>query len=1022
MKRLYASLLTLFFVLVGAGAWAQSLTGVIRDENQQPLPGAVVQIESQNKSAVTDMNGSYTLTGLSAGNVTVNIQALGYKTTQKTVDLSAGKAARLDVQLEVELSELDEVVVVGYGVQRKRDVTGSVVKLKTKELTDMPTPSFETAIQGKAPGVQIVTGSGMAGSGSVVRVRGIASISAGGDPLYVVDGIPITQDYFLKGNGGAMNNNPLATLNPNDIESVEILKDAAAVGIYGSRGANGVIIITTKRGRSAKKKLTFDFTANLGFATPTAKPNIVSGPQYLQLYEEAWVNDGNIGTPTLPGNVISWADAQNVNTDWWDAMTRVGVKQGYDLSVGQNLDKFNYRVGLSYNDNQSYVINNSYNRMSARFNGDYRFSDKFNMSFSTSLTQGINNRVDAAWSGGIGATMSTALPIFPIYNDDGSYFGTNFYSQNPVAVANMKKWRNRELRSINNLTLNYSPVKNLSLSGSVSYDFMDIQEDVFEPEELRREPGRIGFGSQNITKVNNVNAFLTASYLWNPSEKHDWNFMVGTEVQSRINKYGVWADSSGNTGEFSGISKPLYQDESPLNSRSLNYSINPGSGSNFLSYFTRINYTYDKKYMAQLVARADASSNFGPENRWGFFPSLGGGWIISEEDFLKGNKVLNYLKLRASVGISGNANLPPNQWRGQWQQNGSYNGQPITYQSYRENPTLKWETNTIYDAALEFGIFGDRLTGELGWYYKDSRDVILDVSLPRYNGFTNYYDNLASIHNTGVEFSVKYKAIAGEDFRWDIDFNVAYNYNEITSIGGYTEDAVSGGTNDTRVVVGKPVGTNYLVRFARVDSQTGLPVYLDAQGNETMIWDPNDRVAVGKVLPDAVGGITNTFKYKNWDLSFLFVYSIGGNIYDSSSKRQLGVITDWTLRTDLFDRWQQPGDVATYPRLTLDTETYGSNTPWINTDMWLHDASYMRLRNLTIGYTIPKAWAEKVHLTGARISFTATNILTFTTYPGLDPEVARDFENATDRNMSVNISYLTPPQEKTYNINLNIQF
>ncbi len=366
--------------------------------------------------------------------------------------------------------------------------------------------------------------------------------------------------------------------------------------------------------------------------------------------------------------------------------------------------------------------------------------------------------------------------------------------------------------------------------------------------------------------------------------------------------------------------------------------------------------------------------------------------------------------------------LPPNAWRSIYAVNNTgYNNSPIIYPSLLENPDLQWESATVFDIGLEYGLLEDRIVGEIAYYHKKSKDVFLSISPPRYNGSGTYWDHVGEILNEGVEFSITSRNLVGE-FQWTTNFNVAYNYNELVSIGGYSEDAVSGGTNDTRTVIGQPVGTNFLVRFSHVDQETGEPVYLDINGEETRTWDPKDRVAVGKVLPDAIGGITNTFRYKGFDLNFLFVYSIGGNIYDSSSKRQLGVVDEWNKTTQIFDRWQEAGDEATYAKLTLDAANLGSTTPWINTDLWLHDASYARLRNLTIGYTLSRQMVERMKLSSCRISFTGSNLLTFTNYPGIDPEIARDFENPTDRNMSPNISYLTPPQEKTFTFTINLTF
>ena len=347
-------------------------------------------------------------------------------------------------------------------------------------------------------------------------------------------------------------------------------------------------------------------------------------------------------------------------------------------------------------------------------------------------------------------------------------------------------------------------------------------------------------------------------------------------------------------------------------------------------------------------------------------------------------------------------------------------GQTYRYPVIRENANLRWETSTTYDVGLEYGFFNDRVTGELAWYRKETNDMLLNVTLQGSTGFGSWWDNVGSVFNTGVEFAIKSRNIVTDNFTWTTDFNIARNTNQITSIGQYSPDAVSGGTNDTRVVVGMPIGTNYLVQFSHVDPTNGLPVYLTKDGEETYTWDLQDRVAVGNVMPDAIGGLTNTLNYKNLEFSFLWVFTIGGDIYDSSSKRQMGVVTDWNMRTDLFDRWQQPGDVTTYPKLSRDYRTYGANTEWINTNLWLHDGTYARLRNVKLSYRVPQSKLKNIK--GMTVNVTGTNLITLTNFIGLDPEIARDFENATDRNMSPNITYLTPPQEKTVNLGVNINF
>ncbi|TNE78548.1 MAG: TonB-dependent receptor [Bacteroidetes bacterium] len=987
---------------------AQSVYGKVSDEKGEVLFGVSVFIEGTTLGASTDGNGFYKVTLKDSGTYTVVFSYLGFITEKEKVTLKKDQSLEVNKKLKEDKQVLGETVVVGYGVQRKREVTGSVTTLNSDQINDMPAPSFEAMLQGKAPGVQVIVGSGLAGSGSVVRIRGIASLSAGGDPLYVIDGIPVTQDYFLRGNSGGMNNNPLATMNPDDIESIQILKDAAATAIYGSRGANGVILVTTKRGKSGKLKI--DFGTRTGISLPTQRPDMLSGPEFLQLYQEAWENDGNVGLAKLPGGV-TWEQASKTNTDWVDQMIGVGMKQNYHLSASKGNEKFTFYTNVSYDDNGSYLKGNSYQRLSGRFNFDYNLNKNIKIGANTSLSRGQNNRVNAGWAGGLGAAMSTALPIYPVRNEDGTYFtgGTN-----PVRTQELFEWRTVENRAINGVYMEYYPIKNLTVRLQGSYDYMDITDRTYEPKELINS-SHDGTAREYPNWVNNYNTIATANYNLKIKRLHNFNFLLGSEYQRSVYR--------SRSIEATNMSGPLWNTEA--NDSFTTVFNNPKQVSAFLSYFGRINYAYNNKYFVQLAARVDGSSRFGINYRYGFFPAISGGWIVSNEEFMRGYRWISFAKVRASVGRNGNASIPNYQRFGTYsppENQIQYNNQPTTYPTRLENPNLRWETSLVSDLSIEMGFLKDRIQMELGVYNKNTKDVLASLAVPKSTGFSNYWDNVGAIVNRGIEFSATFHVVDRKNFKWTIITNAARNYNEITSIGVYSEDAVSGGTNDTRVVVGSPVGTNFLVPFSHVDPQTGKPVYIDINGNQTTTWDPADRIPVGSVLPKAIGGLTNTFRVKNWEFNMLWVYSIGGNIYNSSSKRQLGVVTDWNMTPEIFDRWREPGDVAAYPRLTLQTQTYGSGTPWINTTLYLHDGTYARLRNLSISYNAPEKFAKRLKLHAIRAQFIATNILTFTKYPGLDPEIARDFEDATDRNMSPNIVYLTPPQEMTFNLGLNLSF
>ena len=1040
--------LIIAFIILCISAYSQNITGTVYDENGETLPGVTVRIQGTTKGDATNLEGKFNILSAPVGEQTLIYTFIGYKESTAVVNVPATGSVVSDKTMEVDSKMLQEYVVVGYGVQRQQEVTGAISKVEGKDITDIPTPSFEAALQGKAAGVQVTQGSGLAGSASVIRIRGVASISASGDPLYVVDGIPITQDYFLNGNRGAMNNNPLATINPNDIENIEVLKDAAATGIYGSRGANGVILITTKTGSG--KGWSFNLNTRHGVSTPTAKPNMLNSAELLQLYQEAWENDGNVGLAPLRGGIV-WEDARNTDTDWVDETIGLGFKQAYNFSGQYGSEKLKLFSSLGYDDNGSYLIGNSYVRTSFRANADYEISEKLSIGASTSLSQGVNNRVDAAWSGGLGDAMSTALPYFPIFYRDTVFNGTEilhlpgeYYADgsNPVRKRELQDWQTTELRSINNISLQYKPIDNLFIKAYGGYDYMNLTDDKYQAAELRRSKlsdNTTGYAERWQTNVNNFNVNATVSYLHDIGEHHKLTYMIGSEYQQSRSvadprKYREDNSVSGtfrsegnllnnifepayiNAQGDSIDAKPGYQEDDQGRSRIEVY--------NFISEFARVNYSYKGKYFAQASFRADGSSRFGENNRFGYFPSASVGWVLSEESFMADNKFVSFLKLRSGWGITGNAAIPNYQQYGEYfiSSNG-YNNQDFRYLGTPPNPNIQWETANTIDVGIEAGFFEDRITAELSFYNKKTTDVLLSITPQVSTGFQNFWDNVGEIVNRGFEFQLTSVNFSKTNFTWKTDFNIAYNYNEIVSIGSYSPDAISGGTNDTRVVVGDPVGTNFLVRFSHVDKETGRNVYLDLNGNETMEWDPANRLAVGRVLPKAVGGITNTFDIGRWNIGLVMIYSLGSNIYDSSSKRQLGVVSDWNMRTDIFDRWRQPGDEADYAQGSLKNENYGIDDAYNNnTTQFLKKGDYLRVRRLSVGYSFPKFKMGSAQFQGANITLSAVNFLTFTNFDGLDPEIARDFDNPTDRNMSPNITYLTPPQEMSFNLALNLRF
>ncbi|MEL6866750.1 MAG: SusC/RagA family TonB-linked outer membrane protein, partial [Bacteroidota bacterium] len=926
MLMLSVGLLT----LLGLEAYAQgTVNGRIVDESGEPLIGATVLHLGTTKGVATDFDGNYSLTDLPDGEVRLQYSYTGYAVQDQVLNIRSGQIVTLNITLAEDAAVLDEVVVIGYGSQRKRKLIGTVAKIENEELKDVVGGTFDNALQGRAAGVQVTSSSGLAAAPAFIRIRGVSSISAGGDPLYVVDGIPITQDIFLSGgNRFDQNNNPLSSINPNDIESIEILKDASAAAIYGSRGANGVILITTKRGRAGKPTLTFG--TRIGFSNPSNMLEFLNADEFLSVRQEAWENDGNTGraplVPVLEENGYTYEEIEDIDTDWMETVLHTGIKQEYNLGMRQGSEKFASYVGLSWSDAETFLVGNRFQRASARANFDYRFSKKGSISLSTSIARGLNDRVRQQFQGGFGTAQSQMLPIYPMFDRDGNYFLPGI---NPVAQRELTDIKTREWRSINNIAFNYRPVEGLALSLVGNYDFMDLGDFYYvsqEWQEAFNNPLPLAIASEDNSLTHNWSTFGTAQYdFLRDNDKHNVTVLLGLEYQS--------SQTDGRFQEWQDVGGQIYTD--------------PTRGENFLiindteferdrwkfaSVFGRINYEFKGKYLVQGTFRRDGSSKFGRNKRFGNFPSVGVGYILSEEPFLKGSKI-NFLKLKASWGITGNADID---WREQFatrffKESGFvsiadyYNTEPVRIEVKPENPDLQWEVTNTYDTGIEFGLLDDRISGEFSYYYKRTTDALILNSIQASIGIgqLRLWENIGEIENKGIEFGLTTRNLVGR-FKWRTDFNISRNKNKVLSVGTAQPDALAGGFGDVRVLPGFPLGSNYLNLWSRVDPETGRPIYLDTEGNETFDYDVvNNRTVTGDVYPEVAGGITNVFSYDNFDMNILFTFQIGGTIYDDAAKRQLGVVSDWNMRREVLDRWRQPGDDAAYPQYTMSMLNWG---------------------------------------------------------------------------------------------------
>jgi TonB-linked SusC/RagA family outer membrane protein len=1020
-KRLWSRVtLSAGMLLATALCMAQiRVTGVASDAaTGQSLPFITIQVKGGAQGTTSDMDGKYTIDAPNANSVLV-YSYIGYK----TVEITVGNQTRIHVALQENVEILDEIVVVGYGVQNKRDVTGSIAKVDGEDLAASPASSFDVALQGRAAGVQVTQTSGMAGAGAAIRVRGIASITAGGDPLIVIDGIPVQQDAGDR-TGGAQDN-PLASLNTNDVQSIDILKDASATAIYGSRGANGVVLITTKRGKSGKPQV--NFSSRVAFSTPNVKVKMLETADYLKLYREGLQNDYTFnpsGAPdpatitVYPGGYTE-AEALANNTDWQDLVTRTGVSTYNDLSISLGNEKLKAYIGLSNVAENSYVADNHFRRTSGRLNIDYAPFKALKAGGNFSFSNTFNKYVPVSWDGGYGRAISNALPYFPAYNADGSYYIFPA-STNPVTEIYEKLREIYTNRTMVNLYADLTIIKDLSLRIEGNADYRDNESDYMRTKELSSAP------NSNMTNRYdaNWNAKALLNYALNLGENHRFHFLAGTEAMKskRTSNYR-------NVVFDMGAEDWLYNNP-PYDKSKETSTAYPNQEYSFISFFGRINYTLANRYMATATYRRDGSSRFGANNKFGNFPAASVGWLLTEEDFLKDNAVVSLLKLKTGYGITGNAEIPNYAQWGAVSVNETqlYTGQPYWYVNTLKNPNLKWETTRTFDAGLEYGFLKNRISGEIGFYNKNSTDLFLNVRVPASGGYTEFLGNIGKVRNRGAEFNIRSINLNGRDFNWTTDFTISYNKNEVLDVGTAGPDAL-GGEGDTRVLIGQPIGVNYLVKTTGVDPQDGAPIYEMLDANKKPVGQTKeynaerDRQPAGHPYSDFVGGFNNRFTWKSWDLGMLFTFQMGGNIYDDGEKFQMNNMGTWNLKQTVLNRWQKPGDVTEVPRITLGRS--GINQAR-NTTEYLHDAGFLRLKHVAAGYTFAGGFLQKYHIRDARIYVQATNLLTlfnkyYSQYDG-EPEIMRDVTSAQARNLSLNVTYLTPPQARTYTVGLNINF
>lgn len=1006
-----------FFTLTGMQLFAQgrTITGRVTDaDNGEYLAGVTVLLEGTMNGTVSDVDGKYSLNVPDEGGTLV-FTFIGYETQKVTLSTKNVVYVSLKISSEV----LEEVMVVGYGTEIKTKVTGSIDVVKADEIALTPVSTVEQALQGKAAGVFIEANNGKVGSDMRIRIRGNSSVNASNQPLIIVDGVPINtvgvNDYFN------VVLNPLNDIDFNDIESIEILKDASAAAIYGARGANGVVIITTKRGKEGDPKITIDY--QYGVSKPTRLREFMNAEEYISYYTQAAINAGEYdfanglsGYATVEEAIDDYintvekkfdklqghTDWRNdyANTDWQSLAFQDAVSSMLDMSISGGTAKFRYFTSVGYSYNDGIMIGNHGDRFNITNNLDAQLSEKLTLSTSMTLSRTINNDIpdDNAFSTPL--QMVAQSPLTPPKDTTGEYYDrpTTLY-YNPLIEVDNVFFESTTFRTIGNIALDYALTKVLTLRGEVGGDITNHWQQRFYGS--KSEVG-LSVGGYATNYNSGVQYFDTKALLIYDQAvgKHTFGATGGVELNTYDDYY--------NSVEAQGFPSDKLQTlasaaEVVAGTSVLNYY-------RFLSYFTRLTYDYDTKYLFSVTVRADGSSRFGENNRYGIFPSGSFGWVISNEEFLKGSKKVTLLKLRTSYGITGNAGIGNFDYKGLYAV-GSYASNSAIYPSTIANPDLTWEKTAQANIGFDFGFYRDRLTGQIDVYQKNTTDLLLDVPIPSTTGFTVQTQNVGSLTNKGIEISVTSENFVG-DFSWSTSVNFSANRNEVTELANGQTLIDYGGSDFMNVVmVGQPIGVFYGAEFAGADPDNGDGLYYvnDPTGGDETTNDFNlaNYVVVGDPNPDFIAGLSNNFGYKNIQLDIFLQGVYGNDVHMSGDYWMSSNASQWDNQTvDQFQAWQEPGDVTDVPENRLLFE----NGTAARSSRYLSDGSYMRVKTVTLSYIMPKGLTNKLKMESIRVYGSAYNLLTFSKYRGWDPEVSSD--SFVD-NIYYGIDFYSAPQPRT---------
>ena len=999
-------------VLESNMAQGNLISGTVTDESSEPIPGVNVVIKGSTTGVITDASGKFSI-NVPNKEVVLQFSFIGYISQE----IPVGNQMFINVSLAEDTREIEEVVVVGYGVMRKKDITGAMTSIPVEKIDKAAIKSVDQMLQGRSSGLYMNQNSGMPGAGSTIRIRGGNSISGGNEPLYVIDGIPI----YPGATGNQTDINPLNTIVISDIQSIEVLKDASSTAIYGARGANGVILITTKQGVAGRTNVSLD--AYWGLQNVRKKYDLLNAKEFEEYANDAFVRGG--------GGALFDLSKEPINTDWQElCINPNALMQNYTLSVSGGEAKTRFLTTLNYMDQDGIIKGSEMQKITLRANLDRDISSTIRMGLNLSLAQVNTNRLGNNILG-----YRLLQPNLPVKDANGNYNTINPHSQsgtftNPMLVLRDQVDDNKRFRTINNIYADWQIIQGLTFRTTFGVDIQFADQNTYVPLSIPD-----GLKTKGDATINSSSDYMwvnenTLTYI-KSFGKHRINAMAALTQQS--SKY------EGATARSQGF---LNDNLQMWDMGSGTVPMTPSSGANqwsLLSYLGRINYNFNEKYLITASIRADGSSRFGRNNRWAYFPSAAVAWRASEEEFIKSLDIFSNLKLRASHGWTGNQDgigvYPSMALLGKK----TYSLGTTKYMGYAptqvSNYNLKWETTQQSDIGIEMGFFKNRLNFSADFYYKTTHDLLLQVQIPSTSGYRSGLKNIGEVENKGVELSVNSTPV-DRGFRWDLDFNISFNKNKVVSLGKVNEMIPANsvgdgyGTELARLLrVGEPLGIFYgylsdgvfsttddIAASAQPSAKPGDIRYVDLSGPDGVknnSIEESDRVVLGSAQPKFFGGLNNTFSYKGFDLNIFMVFSYGNKIYNAT-KAEMENLTGWDNQTRaVLNRWTETNQNTNIPRAVDIKPTSRS---W---DHLVEDGSFLRIQNINLGYSLPKKLLEASRiLQSARLYVSLQNFITFTNYSGLDPEVSRYGQT----NIAMGYDYVGYPMSKTVLFGVNVNF